>query len=1065
MSSKNESGDDNQLNEFRFAEMNKKIDSLTSLVEKVVSNTPHHGSSPGLELPIQGVDMSMAFEEEVFELDEEDLDSRRFSTNFRVGTILEPPKDDFEEFMTPHSKVSSSKGKGSKLVRVREVKELGDTVKFLKNIGVVEFGVETDDPLAWKLHFDAKVEGIYMSEEIKCLVVQAFLPKHLMHNLTARGCTWTDYRKLFELLMEELFGGSLAGMLPKLLFNIDQKDGETIIELVQRIEETMVHILFFFKDKPCVLDLAERDLIMSTALEYALKPSWFDKFCAIRSECKSKGEEPNFLVYKRGLLQRADDARLRDSRRVGNIQSVNDYADHLNRDRKGSQGGGKRNFVGVVDGEHEGGNDGGGGEIGTVKVSMILGTWEGMVGIDSCSSFNIVSHRFAKAQGWMKDVDCSQSKKLLGIGGTCRVCGTLRLPVALSDNGSVGGDLEFSVIDAELPYPLIGTSGQISLDLVPDAVRGQILIKSLQEAVSATVIDDSYVAAKLKGDFVIPPCGGLVVNIDMDGLEDGSYLISPITGNDQVVFEEGTTNGSIRILNPHPRPLNLIHGTIIGKLTLPHAFQVIAVHGGEVMCPENMKHLGVEEYASASYEDWVGTRPTPDIDQIELGEELSKEQAKEVRRLLRSFQNIFASGAEMADAPFEMEIDTGENPPVNVPLRRMSQKKSDLIQAEVEKLLLAGLIEPSNSPWAAPVCLVRKKDGSYRFCVDYRRLNAITIPDQFPIPAMDSLLAKLEGCKYFTCLDLSQGFWQFKLSPESALKTAFRTSSGLYHFKVLSMGLRNSPPAFQRAMTIVLAGLPVIIYLDDVLVLSQSWEEHVHILGLVLQRFKDYKLVLNPKKCQFAMTKFKYLGVCISGEGITPDPERVEALRNRPSPTNDDELSSWLGKLGWCSKFIPSFSDKAKVLRTLLNRKEGEWDWEDVHEGALREMVEDLCQDTLLRHPDYDQPFYIMCDASAYAVGSVLLQEVDGELAPLYFHSRTLKSAERNYPAIERELLAIMVALKSFEFMIWGCHTIILSDHNPLKYLQLKEVPSERLMRWALILQEVHLEIRYVKGG
>ena len=261
----------------------------------------------------------------------------------------------------------------------------------------------------------------------------------------------------------------------------------------------------------------------------------------------------------------------------------------------------------------------------------------------------------------------------------------------------------------------------------------------------------------------------------------------------------------------------------------------------------------------------------------------------------------------------DLVIDTGDANPKKQPLRRMPFAARSEVARQLKEMQSNGVIQPSKSPWSSPVVLVRKKDGTLRFCVDYRGLNAVTKADTFPLPRIDDLLDQLGKSRYFSTLDLSSGFWQIKIHPDSREKTAFSTPQGLYEFRVMPFGLTNAPGVFQRLMQLVLMGLNpdcgpsfVSAYIDDILIFSTTLEEHLEHIRLVLQRLCEVGLKLKPSKCHFVRKQVEYLGHILTPDGLKPNPTLVQAVREFPVPTSVTELRRFLGLASYYRRFSRS---------------------------------------------------------------------------------------------------------------------------------------------------------------
>ena len=281
----------------------------------------------------------------------------------------------------------------------------------------------------------------------------------------------------------------------------------------------------------------------------------------------------------------------------------------------------------------------------------------------------------------------------------------------------------------------------------------------------------------------------------------------------------------------------------------------------------------------------------------------------------------------------QMEIDTGNSSPKKQALRRMPYAAHQEIARQIEEMQWNGVIQPSQSPWSSPVVLVKKKDGSQRFCVDYRELNSVTKVDMFPLPRIDDLLDQLGESRYFLTLDLASGFWQIPVHPNSREKTAFVTPNGLFEFRVMPFGLCNSPAVFQHLMQQVLMGLNppeapgfVSVYIDDVLVFSKTLQEHLSHLKLVIQRLQEVGLKLKPEKCKYACKQLEYLGHVISSSGLKPNHKLTAAVCDFPTPRNVKEVRRFLGLTSYYRKFIPGFARVAEPLHR-LTRKDVEFSW------------------------------------------------------------------------------------------------------------------------------------------
>ena len=387
----------------------------------------------------------------------------------------------------------------------------------------------------------------------------------------------------------------------------------------------------------------------------------------------------------------------------------------------------------------------------------------------------------------------------------------------------------------------------------------------------------------------------------------------------------------------------------------------------------------------------------------------------------------------------------------------------------VKSMEKQGVIRPSTSPWASPVVLVPKKDGTQRFCVDYRRLNAITKKDVYPLPRIDDILDTLGGNKYFTSLDLAAGYWQVGMDDESAPKSAFVTHCGLFEFARMPFGICNAPATFQRLMEVVLSGLlwkECFAYLDDVLVSSPDFKSHLAHLQEVFNHLCKAGLKLKTKKCRFLKLTVSYLGHLITSEGIQPDPEKTSRVANYPTPTDVNEVRSFLGLASYYRRFVPGFSQIAAPLHSLL-KKGAQFYWSVECQDAFQKLKQLLISAPVLSYPRFDpnHPFILETDASAKGLGAVLAQQQeDGKVHPIAFASRSLNAHERNYGITEMETLAIVRAAKLFRPYLLGHPCEVVTDHAACTSLLNNRNPSSKLARWAMCVQELNLKINYRPG-
>ncbi|GFX96804.1 hypothetical protein TNCV_1648391 [Trichonephila clavipes] len=428
---------------------------------------------------------------------------------------------------------------------------------------------------------------------------------------------------------------------------------------------------------------------------------------------------------------------------------------------------------------------------------------------------------------------------------------------------------------------------------------------------------------------------------------------------------------------------------------------------------------------------------TPDL--LENAE-LSPEQKSSAERLFQEFEDVFSrNSSDIGHTTVtQHRIDTADHPPIKQHPRRLPFAKQEEVGTLLREMQENDIIEPSSSPWASPIVLVRKKDGSTRFCVDYRKLNDVTKKDSYPLPRIDDTLDTLSGHKWFSTLDLKSGYWQVEIHPEDREKTAFTSGQGLWQFKVMPFGLCNAPATFERLMETVLKGLTFeacLIYLDDVIIGGRTFEEHLQNIRKVLSKLSDANLKLNPSKCKFFQKEVNYLGHIISAEGVRTDPEKVSAVKNWKRPEN------------------------------LPNKSKQKFQWTKECEDSFLQLKEALTSSPILIYPQPDKPFILDTDASNESVGAVLSQEIDGQERVVAYWSKCLSKPERNYCVTRKELLAIVKAIEHFHHYLYGQKFLLRTDHASLTWLMNFRNTEGQVARWIQRLNEYYFDIRHRKGS
>ncbi|UYV70559.1 hypothetical protein LAZ67_7003536 [Cordylochernes scorpioides] len=528
-------------------------------------------------------------------------------------------------------------------------------------------------------------------------------------------------------------------------------------------------------------------------------------------------------------------------------------------------------------------------------------------------------------------------------------------------------------------------------------------------------------------------------------VEDGEYIIE----ENHKMFQ---TNGLrlarslinvvnketyIWITNPYPRPLKILKNQTLCFGSQP----------AEVNLMEESEQKEHEE------------------PQFQINENLAYTEKEQLKQVLERYEDLFSSGLGRSNLA-KHRIDTEGAKPIKHKPYRVSAKEREIIKEQIDEMLRDGIIRPSSSPWSFPVILVKKRDGKYRFCVDYRKLNDVTVKDVYPIPRIDEVLDTLQGSKYFSAIDLKSGYWQVEVEEKDKEKTAFTTAHGLYEFNVMPFGLCNAPATFERNMENMLGNLRwqiCLCYLDDVIIYSSDFSTHLKRIEAVLKCFREANLKLNNKKCQFAFEELEILGHITNQHGIKPAEHNIKAIRDFPRPKKIKEVQSFLGMCSYYRKFIKGFSKIADPLTSLI-KKNVPFTWTENQEKAFQTLKVALINPPILGHFDPNAITYIHTDASNIGLGATLVQKFGDKEKVISYLSRTLSKPEQNYSTTEKECLAVVWSMSKLRPYLYGRHFKIVTDHHALCWLKNLKDPTGRLARWALKIQEYNFEIIHKSG-
>ena len=523
-------------------------------------------------------------------------------------------------------------------------------------------------------------------------------------------------------------------------------------------------------------------------------------------------------------------------------------------------------------------------------------------------------------------------------------------------------------------------------------------------------------------------------------------------------------------------PVELREGILVAGAVLPRRHENLPVRVLNVSEKEVLFRKGNEvaqatpvEVAAAVEAPSVESgyvHVDPLVDSVDASVTVGEKER--LKSLLREFADVFSrSEFDLGCTDLATHsIDTGDARPVKQMLRRQPFCHIETIDKQVDEMLKGGLIEPSQSPWVSNVVIVKKKDGSSRFCVDYRKLNEVTRKDAYPLPRIETCLDALGGSRYFSTFDLRSGYHQVKMDGGDADKTSFVTRKGTFRFKVLPFGLTNAGATFQRVMDVAMTGLNFVIclvYLDDIILFSATAEEHLERLRRLLVSLRVANLKLKPSKCCLMRGEVAFLGHIVSGKGIATDPDKIRAVTEWPVPETVTDVRAFLGLCSYYRRFVESFAAVAGPLHALTGKARS-FAWTDECQKAFEELKTKLTSAPVLAMPADEGQYYLDTDASYGSIGAVLSQMQQGHERVIAYASRTLNTPEKNYCVTRKELLAIVFYMKNFRQYLLGRKFVVRTDHAALQWLMRTPTPIGQQARWLDILGEFDFSVVHRPG-
>ena len=455
--------------------------------------------------------------------------------------------------------------------------------------------------------------------------------------------------------------------------------------------------------------------------------------------------------------------------------------------------------------------------------------------------------------------------------------------------------------------------------------------------------------------------------------------------------------------------------------------------------------------------------------EFDLPHQIPADVRERLHNTLQLHGTVFHRGGQLRQTlAVQHDIQLSNPRPFREAPRRYPDQKKKFIDEQLREMLADGIVEPTTSPWSSAIMIATKQSGEYRFCIDFRRLNDQTMDTPQCLPRIHEILKDLGRAKIFTTLDLKSGYWQVPMAPEARQYTAFSApDGGQYQFRVMPFGLKNAPGTFQDLMRHVLAGhwgRFCIAYLDDIIVYSESWDDHIHHVGLVLERLRTYGLTCSPEKCRFGEDTLPYLGHVVTSDGNQPQPRHVQAIQDAEPPKNRKALSSFLGVCNWLMEYIPRYSELTAPLTDLLSMKRP-YKWTPEIQMAFEKLKDAFRSPTPLSRPDPDLTFILQTDASAIGMGAVLMQQdQEGKRRIISYASAKFQPVETRYHCNEQECLAVVWAITRYRPYLEDRRFVLRTDSRTLTWLDRMKDSNRKLTRWHVLLSGFKFHIEHCPG-
>jgi hypothetical protein len=607
------------------------------------------------------------------------------------------------------------------------------------------------------------------------------------------------------------------------------------------------------------------------------------------------------------------------------------------------------------------------------------------------------------------------------------------------------------------------TQNGVKLDMESGIMTIRDLVSvALVNACEQTVRTDTPVCVPARSELDIPVCVKTCRESSVVMLEPSVRLINSELLGVKCIVQVTKGKAMYRLMNPMEYDISLPIGHTLAVVSEIDVHSIVSLDMEQDNTVDNGEHTPKSPAPS--------TEPRLDFDLTDS--DLTPEQKNKLLEFLHTQRDVFATSLHDLGATnvYHHSIDTGDAPPIRKAFYRASPKVKTEIDRQVNEMLETGIIKESNTDWHSPVILVEKKNGEKRFVIDFRDLNHVTKPMAYPLPRLDDVIDAIGESKaqFLTVCDMYAGYWQIPMHPDTKHKASFITHSGIYTWERLPFGLCNAPASYQMVMSHVLRGLMwkhLICYVDDIIIWSANFDQHLEHLDAVFQRLRKAGMTLKPSKCSFAQPEVTYLGHIFSKHGIRPNPDKTAAIKTFPTPKCQRDVKSFLGVTNFYKRYIKGYVHVVAPLTALL-KMDVIWSWEVEHQRAFDSLKHALTSAPILSYPDVSLPYILTCDASSTAIGYILSQkDRDNMEHVVAYGGRSLRDNERNWHITEQECLAVVEGIKQYRVYLANTHFTVITDHKALQWLQtVKPNHTGRLLRWALELQAYDYEVVFRPG-